>query len=1295
MSRPDLRRRSGTVARAFFAAACLWALPAPAVADDAAPPPADLLTVAESSDYTRTMRHAEVVTLCERLAERSDRIRLDSLGTSHEGRDLPMLVVADPMVHSAEEARRDAREVVLIFANIHAGEVCGKEALLMLAREYALAEERPAALDELIIVLVPNLNADGNERMAPDNRPGQVGPEEMGTRHNAQDLDLNRDWVKLDAPETRAIVRFKREWDPLVVGDSHTTDGSRHDYLITFQGPKHPAGDAELTERVRRDLLPSISERFTRYSDEAAFFYGNFASNHTRWTTYPADPRYGAAYRGLRNRIGILIEAYAYAPFRDRVHGTLEYCRAIIDETAEQHVELRRLARAADRRVAALEPGTPLPLRVEARALPGTVELKGYTEPEGRRGPIGEPTIHEVAVENDFVPTLSTTRPYGYLIPAAHAELAEHLVLHGVEVRRLRESVELAVESRRLDRFDRSRRPIMGRTRVSVEAGPPISRRHMASPGDLLVRCDQPLGTLAAYMLEPMATDGLAAWGFVDAEAGDRWPVLRLAEDMPLTTIRFDDEAHADDRIADATPRKRLTWEHVYADGARRPNLSGSAARPGRWIDAEHYTQTRGGSRVKVHAASGRATAIESMSGVAAERLARHAAIDERDARRIARSPWANGMPERPVVFTHAGDVWVSSPDAETVRRLTSSPESEGLVALAPGDAWVAFVRDDDIWAVPTDGGPERRLTTGGGDGIRHGRASWVYFEELFGRNWRAFWWSPAGDRLVLLRTDETPVPIHTLVDHRGRNRAEQRIESERYPRPGDRNPHVTVHVATAAGGPLVNIDLSDYAEGDHIVSHVSWVDGGDALHLHVQDRAQTWLDVVRANPRNGATTTLFRDRTDAWISSPGAPRELEDGGFLYQSERDGWNHVYHYDRNGRLVAQVTRGEMEVSSIAHVDEVEGRILFTASVPGPVRTYLFMARLDGEGDPVRLTTEPGSHRVSVSPDGRHFTDSWSNLEQPTQVALRDATGALVRVIDDNPVPALADWELADVTHHRIETPDGVTLDAHLYLPPDFDPEKTYPAWFMTYGGPQAPSVREGWHGGRSWEHVLAASGIVVFRADPYPASGQGAQSAWTAYKQLGKREIADIEHLIGWLTEHEWIDADRIGLQGHSYGGFITAAAMTWTELFRSGISGAPVTDWRLYDTVYTERYMGTLQENPEGYANTNVVASAADLHGTMLLSWGDLDDNVHPTNAHRLFDAMVRANVDVRPLMYPGRRHGFGSDHYRSTQYRFILETLEPEPVAATEPLEPSSESSPGGVPVDSSATSAAAIRSP
>ncbi len=1221
--------------------------------EDASPEP---LTVAEQMDYARTGTSADVEAFLREIDARSERTFLTSIGTSNEGRDLWMLAVSDPPVTTPEEARKSGKLIVLMFGNIHAGETCGKEALQMLARELALGE-RPDLLDDLIVLLVPNYNPDGNDRMAPDNRPGQHGPDEMGERANAQGLDLNRDWIKMEAPETRALVRVFRTWDPAVIVDTHTTNGSNHGYTITYQGNKHPAGDRALLEFVRDDFLPAVDARFEEESSYKAFWYGNFADNHTKWTTYPADPRYGTPYRGLRNRVAILSEAYAYASFRDRVLGTLAFCRSILAETRAKKDQIQRLIREADERTICLgeHPGEEvlLPLRVRPRAFEQKETVLGvqeYDEEGNRIEPTGEVREYEVEVINDFEPVLSVRRAWGYVLPSSHLHVLELLQRHGIRVEEILEDMEIDAEVYRIDEVTRSERVFQGHAIVRVEKATPMRRTLRLTPGMYLVRSAQPLGTLAGYMLEPQATDGLTAWNFFDdaMALGAEFPVARLLEPVAIT------RTNAPPLEEDRRPPEPLSFENLFGSG-KRPNLNGTGTRILRWLDDEHYLQEKDGKPWKVHALTGRVEAWQDPAAGVAERLGEHPAISQDAARRLARQ-FAQSDPDKGVVFQHAGDLFHARSDGSQVVRLTRSPQSEEVWQVSPDGQWVAFVRDNDLWVAHTRLGEARPLTTGGTDLVRNGKASWLYYEELFGRSWRAFWWSPDSTRICYLQTDSSSVPVYTIVDN---SRREQRIEQERYARPGERNPHVEAFIVDVAGGSPRRIDLADYDDGAYLISHVSWTPDARHVVLHVQNRIQTWLDILRV-PADGATPErVLRDSTRAWIDSPGNAHYLGDGSWLLFSERDGYRHLYHYDKDGSLLGQITSGPWEVRSIVRVDENEGWIYFMGTRDSSIQSHLYRVSLDG-GDPVRLTPEGGSHRVMMSPDGRLFIDTWSSLHEPTRVCLRSSEdGSIIRWINTNPAYEREQFELGDIELVQIPARDDrPALEGIIHYPPHFDPSKRYPVWVMTYAGPHAPTVRDSWQGGRTWERLLCAAGIVVLRTDPYPASGKGAVSAWESYKRLGVRELQDLEDAVDWICTHDWADATRVGISGHSFGGFITSYALTHSDRFSAGIAGAPVTDWRDYDTIYTERYMSTPQDNPEGYRETSVVEGAKGLHGRLLIAHGTIDDNVHMHNSIRLISALQRAGKIFETAIYPGSRHAIRSRQYRALQWEFIQRTM-------------------------------------
>jgi len=1235
----------------------------------------DLLTVAESSGFKATARHDDVVALLDRLAAAAPgRARRVEMGTTVEGRSIPMLVVADPPVATPEEAAEQVKRgkvVVLMIGNIHGGEVDGKEALPMLAREVLLHEGEAAhpLLKDLVLVFAPIYNADGNERVGKDNRPGQVGPEEgMGIRENAQGFDLNRDFVKLEAPETRALVRVLNTWDPAVFIDTHTTNGSYHGYVLTFEGPKAPAGDGAIIEYVRDEMLPRVSRGLEGGRGIRTWFYGDFAEGHTKWVTFPPLPRYGTNYVGLRNRISILSEGYSYAPYEDRVMATLHFVRACLEDVAANKEKVKRLLREADEGAvrAGKEPreGDVIVLRAKAAPAPEKVKVAGFVEEE-REGKVvstGEAREYEVEHWNRAEATLTAARPFAYLIPEGMDEVVEVLQRHGVEVEELREDIELDVEAYRIDAVTRAVRAFQGHVPVTVEATAHKETRRVPA-GTRLVRTGQRLGALAAYLLEPMAEDGLATWNFLDEwlVVGEDYPIVRINAPAPITSgaVRPLEEDRERPRL--------MTFEEFYEGEGRAPNLSGSPVGGVEWLeDGEHFIQRKEGKVWRVHAATGRAEPALDLEPIEAA-LAALPTVSEKDAKRLAGRAWGALSKDRSVaLLEHGGDLYYVRADGSAAGRLTSTPQREELASLSPDGAFAAFVRENNLYVVDVATGTERQLTTDGSATVLNGKADWVYFEEVFGRNWRTYWWSPDSRRIAFLRMDTSRVPEFTLVDDLGEA---QRLETVRYPRPGEPNPAVRLGIVGVEGGEPAYAALGAYEPEGHLITGVGWWPDSAAVWCYVQDRAQTWLDVVRVPAGGGEGKRLLRDTTGAWVDNPGAPLFLADGSFLITSERTGWKHLYRFDKTGKEVGALTGGEWEVREVHVVDEEGGWVYLSGTRDSHTAVNLYRVRLDGSGAGEggeggrgieRLTREEGWHRVTVSPKGNLFIDSWASRERPTRVAVRSCEdGALVRTLDTNPVYALEGFIRHPSERLRIATRDGFEMEASWTRPADFDPARKYPVWVMTYGGPKSPTVRDSWNP-EVWDQVLATAGVVTLRVDPRSASGKGAVNAWTAYRQLGVQELKDLEDAVEWLKGHEWVDGERIGLSGHSYGGFMTAYALTHSGAFAAGIAGAPVTDWREYDTIYTERYMGTPWENPEGYDRSSVVKAAKGLRGRLLIAHGGLDDNVHPSNTWRLARALQRANKQFDLAIYPANRHGIGGGQYQRLMYEFILRTMRP-----------------------------------
>ena len=569
-----------------------------------------LATVAERSGYRATARHDDVVALGRRLAESSKLVQIGVLGKTVGGRPIPLWVVADPPVAVATPPRgggASERLVVLLVGNIHGGEVCGKEALPILARELAARPGHPL-LKDLIVAMVPLLNADGNERVSKDNRPGQDGPEEgMGQRTNARGLDLNRDFMKLEAPETRALVRFLNEWNPALVVDTHATNGSFHRYTITYEGPKNPAGDRRVIDFARASFFPEVTRRFEAQTGLRAFFYGNFSADHTAWTSFPALPRFGTTYVGLRNRLSVLSEAYAYAPFETRVLATRDFVRASLEYVAGHRSELQRLlTQARDATVDAgrvPRPDDRVAIRTQVAAFPEPATVLGFVEEmrNGKASSTGDPKEYRVKLVQDFQPAETVRRPFAYLIPSVHRAALETLQRHGLELAVLREDVELDVEVYRVDSRTRASRLIEGHTTLDLAVtARPEPRRIVA--GTIVVPTAQPLGTLAVYLLEPRSDDGLFLWNVFDDVLvdGGEVPVLRLPAPPPAPLLT----APLTPLAGEAPIRRPISFEAI--ESGSLPDFSGNPTQV-TWLDDAHLIQVKGGRPYKVVARTGRA----------------------------------------------------------------------------------------------------------------------------------------------------------------------------------------------------------------------------------------------------------------------------------------------------------------------------------------------------------------------------------------------------------------------------------------------------------------------------------------------------------------------------------------------------------------------------------------------------------------------------------------------------------------------------------------------------------------
>lgn len=713
------------------------------------------------------------------------------------------------------------------------------------------------------------------------------------------------------------------------------------------------------------------------------------------------------------------------------------------------------------------------------------------------------------------------------------------------------------------------------------------------------------------------------------------------------------------------TQEKLLTIDDIF-DPVKKVNFGGTTPNI-RWLkDGKHYLLTNDASKKdvprlqKVDAVTGKAVALFDAAKMQAA-FAALGGITSQDAKQLAnRDSYQLNKDETAVLTNWNNDLFYYRLGADKALRITNNPEEEVGETLSPDGRMIGFVRNNNIYVYDLAAERERRLTTDGSPKILNGRLDWVYQEELYGRgNFEAYWWSPDSTKLAYLRLDESPVPEFTVVDHIPYH---QTLEVTPYPKAGDPNPVVQLGVINAAGGATRWVDTYKYQPSDLLIVRVSWTPDSKKVVYQAQNREQTFLDLNFAGSEDGKSNTVLRETSKAWVEVVDNPTWLKDGSFLWLSARSGWQHLYHYAQDGKLLHQVTDGKWEARSIDNVDEDKGLVYFSGTEHSHIASQTYRVKLDGTGLR-RLTTSEGSHRVAVSPASNLFIDYWSDVSTPTQTRLYDTDGKLVRVIEENKGDSLKQYKLGAIELLQVKTRDGFPMEALMIKPPDFVPNKKYPVLEFTYSGPHAAQVKNGWGGATyMWHQLMAQKGYIVWILDNRTASGKGAESEWPVYRNFGELELRDLEDGINWLKSQPYVDGERIGIWGWSYGGFMTSYALTHSQSFKVGIAGGTVSDWRNYDTIYTERYMQTPQNNFEGYKKSSPVNAAKDLHGKLLLIHGAIDDNVHLQNTVQFVYELQKAGKQFELMIYPKSRHGVTDPmlvkHMRTMMTEFIVANL-------------------------------------
>jgi len=588
-------------------------------------------------------------------------------------------------------------------------------------------------------------------------------------------------------------------------------------------------------------------------------------------------------------------------------------------------------------------------------------------------------------------------------------------------------------------------------------------------------------------------------------------------------------------------------------------------------------------------------------------------------------------------------------------RRVTAAPDTLEAAAFSPDGTQLAFLRGNDLYVTDLATARETRLTTGGDDDHLNGRLDWLYREEIFpGHGPGAFWWSPDSRRIAFLSLDESQVPSYTLLDDRARHREPI---SYHYPGAGEANPVARLGVVDLDGRVAWMED--PYPDQETLVVQAGW-DPSGRLVANYQDRTQTWLECVRFE--DGKARPLVRETSRGWwIDRLPLPVFLQDG-FLWLSARTGFQHIYRYDAQGRGGAPVTAGPWDVRALQGADEKARRVYFAATQRNPIGLDAFAADLDGAApnqNLARLTDRPGTHSVVHNAAFTASVDRFSAIDTPPQQLILGAEGRVLAQEESRTSPAFKALKRGRVSFQQVMTRDGVALETMLVLPPGFDPARKYPVFHFVYGGPGAPAVRNAFDPDMLWYQFLAQHGIVTWICDNRSASAKGAASAQGVYRRLGAQELQDQLDGLAWLKAQGWADMGRIALCGYSYGGFLAGYALTHSKAWKLGIMAAPVVDWHLYDSVYTERFMGLPEDNPDGYAASSLLKAAADLSGKLLLIHGTLDENVHPQQTIQFLDALQKAGHTAPLILLPGAGHRPRAPQHLWAMYQSIWDFID------------------------------------
>jgi len=584
------------------------------------------------------------------------------------------------------------------------------------------------------------------------------------------------------------------------------------------------------------------------------------------------------------------------------------------------------------------------------------------------------------------------------------------------------------------------------------------------------------------------------------------------------------------------------------------------------------------------------------------------------------------------------------------------------LAAFSPASDKIAFVRENNLYIKDLVSGKESRITTDGKKNhIINGTCDWVY-EEEFGFT-KGFYWSPDGARIAYYRFDESKVKEYTLAYY---GELYPDWETYKYPKAGEDNSLVEIYVYELATGITTKMDIGE--EIDQYIPRIKWSNDPKLLAIQRLNRLQNHLDILLADAISGNSHVMYTEDNEYYIDITDNLTFLENNKyFLITSEADGYNHIYLYNIDGTLKKQLTQGNWEITNVYGYDVKKKLVYYQSAESSPLNRDIYKVNLKGKR--TSLSVKEGTNSASFSKNFKYYINNYSTSGVPPVYTVNMSNGKEIRIIEDNIAlrEKLAEYKISKPEFFKFSTPEitmpdssVVELNAWKILPTDFDPEKKYPVLLSIYGGPGSQEVRNSWGGfNYMWFEMLAENGIIVMAVDNRGTGARGELFKKMTYLELGKYETLDYIETAKYMGEQPYVDKDRIGIFGWSYGGFMSSNALfQGADYFNTAIAVAPVTNWRYYDNIYTERFMRKPQDNADGYDNNSPINHVDKLKGNYLLIHGGADDNVHPQNSMDLFSALVKANKQFDFMLYPNKNHSIYGGNTRYHLFKKMTDFL-------------------------------------